>query len=115
MKTTLFCILVCLLVVVGSGGALARNIPVAIDDDISIRANPPKPNLPTSWYDPNVTLSAGISTLSGPVWYDAPASQYKQLSQTDLIDDDPTFKIQKQKTERSTRDFSLWMSTQRSW
>jgi len=65
----------------------ARGIPVTINnnnnnnkDDAEVGA-PIKPvGLPTNWQDPNVTMFGGPVTFSGPVWFDATDSLYKQLS-----------------------------------
>lgn len=80
-STTLFCVLVCVLL---SGSmALARNIQ--INDDEVVMAAPPKPILPANWYDPNVTLYGGPFPFNGPVWFDATDSLYKQEIHLELF------------------------------
>jgi len=77
------CVLVCYVLVQSGSVVLAArgNTPMTTIEDVDVILAPPKPTLPSSWYDPNVTLLTGLShPLDGPVWYDAPAGQYKQLS-----------------------------------
>eukprot|EP01102_Stenamoeba_stenopodia_P004405 TRINITY_DN14714_c0_g1_i2.p1 TRINITY_DN14714_c0_g1~~TRINITY_DN14714_c0_g1_i2.p1 ORF type:complete len:463 (+),score=99.89 TRINITY_DN14714_c0_g1_i2:77-1465(+) len=79
MTKTTFLFFCCCFVLLSSSIVLARNIPIVNDDEDVVVAAPPKPILPSDWFDPNVTMVGGPITFRGPVWMDATNHNYKQV------------------------------------